>query len=111
VDGLIDLLFEVSRSERFKVLAYCFMPDHLHLLLHGEDDKSNLKKFVSIYKQKSGYWFKKSYKENLWHISYYDHVLRKEENIENVSMYILENPIRKGLVSDYREYPFSRSFL
>lgn len=110
VDGLIDLLFEVSRSERFKVLAYCFMPDHLHLLLHGEDDKSNLKKFVSIYKQKSGYWFKKSYKENLWHISYYDHVLRKEENIENVSMYILENPIRKGLVSDYREYPFSRSF-
>ena len=87
------------------------MPDHFHLLVIGKDDKSNLKKFLSLFKQKSGYWFKKNYNKNLWHISYYDHILRKEESIENVASYILENPVRKGLVSDFREYPFSRLFL
>lgn len=111
VDSLIGILVEKARSERFSVLAYCFMPDHLHLLVSGEDDNSNLKKFISLFKQKSGYWFKKNYNKNLWHISYYDHILRKEESIENVALYILENPVRKGLVSDFREYPFSRLFL
>ena len=111
IGSLIDMLIETARSERFDVLAYCFMPDHFHLLVIGKDDKSNLKKFISLFKQKSGYWFKKNYNENLWHISYYDHILRKEESIENVALYILENPVRKGLVSDFREYPFSRLFL
>jgi hypothetical protein len=37
--------------------------------------------------------------------------LRKEESIEDVAPYILENPVRRGLVSDPKEYPFSRLFL
>ncbi len=111
VNYLISLLLETAKSERFDVLAYCFMPDHLHLLVTGIDDKSNLKRFMSLFKQKSGYWFKQNYDDNLWHISYYDHVLRKEESLENVALYILGNPVRKGLVSDFKEYPFSKSFL
>ena len=110
VDRIINILIETAGEKRFKILTYCFMPDHLHLLLAGEDDQSNLKKFVSLFKQKSGYWFKKSFKEDLWHISYYDHILRKEESIESVASYILENPVRKGLVADFKEHPFSWSF-
>jgi len=110
VNRISKMLIEIAGDKRFKILTYCFMPDHLHLLLVGEDDRSNLKKFVSFFKQKSGYWFKKIFKEDLWHISYYDHVLRKEESIEDIARYILDNPVRKGLVSDYKEYPFSWSF-
>ena len=95
VEGVVSILNETARSERFGILTYCFMPDHLHLLVIGDNGNSNLKKFINLFKQKSGYWYKKSYSTNLWHISYYDHVLRREENIENVSMYILENPVRK----------------
>ncbi len=76
-----------------------------------EEELAKKEKDISLFKQKSGYWFKKNFNENLWHISYYDHILRKEESIEGVTSYILENPVRKGFVSDYREYPFSRSFL
>ena len=106
VKGIINILNETAVSEKFKVLAYCFMPDHLHLLVIGQHDRSNAKQFLSLFKQKSGYWFKKNYNENLWHISYYDHVLRKEESIQGVARYILDNPVRKGLVSDYKEYPY-----
>jgi putative transposase len=110
VSHLIILLLETAKSERFDILAYCFMPDHLHILVMGRDGKSDLKRFMDLFKQKAGYWFKKINNKSLWHISYYDHVLRKEENIESVITYMLENPARKGLVQDFREYPFSWSF-
>jgi REP element-mobilizing transposase RayT len=87
------------------------MPDHLHLLVVGEVDQSNLKKFISLFKQESGYWFKKNCTEDLWHSSYYDHTLRNDEDIEKVASYILQNPVRKGIVSDSREYSFSGSFV
>ena len=87
------------------------MPDHLHILVMGRDGKSDLKRFMGLFRQKAGYWFKKINNRSLWHISYYDHVLRKEESIENVITYMLENPVRKGLVQDFREYPFSWSIL
>ena len=111
VDGLSNILTETARLEKFDILTYCFMPDHLHLLVSGADGKSDLKKFISLFKQKSGYWFKKNHNENLWHVSYYDHILRKEESIESVAMYILGNPVRKGLVPDFREYSFSKTFV
>jgi putative transposase len=111
VNAVIEILNETARCEGFRIFTYCFMPDHLHLLVIGDDNNSNLKKFINLFKQKSGYWFKKNYNTNLWHVSYYDHVLRKEENIENVSLYILENPVRKGLVLDFKEYPYSKSLL
>ncbi len=110
VSHMISLLLETAKSERFDVLAYCFMPDHLHILAMGRDGKSDLKRFMDLFKQKAGYWFKKINNKSLWHISYYDHVLRKEENIESVITYMLENPVRKGLVQDFRGYPFSWSF-
>jgi putative transposase len=109
VDHLVGNLLQIARSEKFGVLAYCFMPDHLHLLIDGEDNESDLQKFISLFKQKSGYWYKQKYKRNLWQTSYYDHVLRKEEGLEQVALYILENPVRKGLVTDFRDYPFSFS--
>ena len=111
VGRLVSILTETARSEKFNVLAYCFMPDHLHLLVVGEVDQSNLKKFISLFKQKSGYWFKKNCTEDLWHSSYYDHTLRNDEDIEKVASYILQNPVRKGIVSDSREYSFSGSFV
>ena len=110
VSHLISLLLETAKSERFDILAYCFMPDHLHILVMGRDGKSDLKRFMDLFKQKAGYWFKKINNKSLWHISYYDHVLRKEESIESVITYMLENPVRRGLVQDFREYPFSWSF-
>ena len=101
------VLEEVASHSGFAVVAYCFMPDHLHLLLAGEED-SALKDFMNMkmFKQRCGFYFKRRYGTPLWQPSYYDHVLRKEESLEQVVRYIFENPVRRGLVSDWRGYPF-----
>ncbi len=107
---LVDILREQSRTFRFKIWAYCFMPDHLHLLLEGDDVNSDLKKFISSYKQISSFYYKERVGKQLWQINYYDHVLRKEEDNMNVAYYIFNNPLRKGIVDDFKQYEFIGSF-
>ena len=86
------------------------MPDHLHLLLEGIFPDSDLKKFVSSYKQYTGYLYKERGKTKLWQPSYHDHILRKDEDILSVAQYILNNPVRKKLVEHFLDFKFSGSF-
>jgi len=109
-DIVIPILQEVASRFKFALIAYCFMPDHLHLLLVG-DETSSLKSFVKIFKQRSGFCFRRQFNIPLWQPSYYDHVLRREESLKKVARYILENPVRKGLVTDFKEYPFLGSMV
>ena len=46
----------------------------------------------------------------LWQPSYYDHVLRNEDDTLATARYIFENPVRTNLVTHYREYQFMGSF-
>ena len=110
VNPLIEFLKETAEKECFLVDVFCFMPDHLHLLVKGNSDQANLNNFVKYFKQKSGFWFKQKYHKNLWQLSFYDHIIRKQEALEDVVRYILHNPLRKGMVSDFKEYRFSGSF-
>jgi len=84
------------------------MPDHLHLLMGGRD-RSDLREFMKDFKQVSAYNYKKEFNETLWQRSYHEHVLRCEEAVEDIAEYILNNPVRAGLVQDLRQYPYSGS--
>ncbi len=46
----------------------------------------------------------------LWEANYYEHVLRNDEATRAVARYIVQNPVRKGIVEDYSKYPYSGSF-
>jgi len=114
----VGALREAAGPESFQVYAYCFMPDHLHLLLGTEDD-ANLIGFVKRFKQTTGWWFRNRYlagslqasPTSLWHKSYHDHVIRSEEDLPQVAKYIVGNPVRAGLVESPEDYPFSGSLV
>jgi len=89
-----------------EVVAYCFMPDHLHLLVTGGEGL-RLEAFVHLFKQLAGFEAKKILGTPLWQTSYYDHVLRQDEDIEVVANYIWDNPVQAGLVSDRSDYAYS----
>ena len=64
---------------------------------------------MSNWKQRSGYHYKQHTGNSLWQESYFDRVLRDDEEMERTVRYVLENPVRKGLVNAFDEYPFSGS--
>ena len=94
---------------KMAVIAYCFMPDHAHLLVEGQAADSDCRQFISRAKQYSGFHYKATYGDRLWQRYGFEHVLRNEEAAVSVARYILENPLRARLVERVDEYPFSGS--
>ena len=92
------------------VLAYCVMPDHVHLLIRVPAGTSAIE-FVKSVKQQSGFHLKQKLGVGIWQKSSYDHIVRREEDIASVAAYILQNPLRAGLVPNSIDYPLSGSFV
>ena len=111
VELVLNHLKEASNKFGFQIYAYCFMPDHLHILVVANKEKASLTNFLKIFKQKSGYHFKQKYRRKLWQPSFYDHVLRKKESLNSIAEYIFFNPVRKGLVEDFKGYPYLGSLM
>jgi putative transposase len=96
----------IGITRGFDVSAYCFMPDHVHLLLDATSSGSALRPFVNTWKQHTGYEHARETGVRLWQHGYYDHVLRRDEDRLAVIAYFLANPLRARLVRDLRRYPF-----
>jgi putative transposase len=90
----------------FAVLAYCCMPDHMHLLVEGLREGADLRPFISEFKQKTAFTYKRLSGASLWQDGFHDHVLRSDECARSVARYLLANPVRAGLVRHSLEWPY-----
>ncbi len=110
VPWLVERLKHHAIQRNFAVQAYCVMPDHFHVLAEGTQDDSDLFKFINAFKQDTGFYFKARTKRKLWQRKYFDHILRADDKVIEVSWYIWMNPVRKGMCERPQEYEFSGSF-
>jgi len=112
---VVDLvLAQISRAAieyEFAVLAYCFMPDHLHLLVEARTEHSDCKQFIARSKQYSGFYYSKTFKHPLWQRYSFEHVVRDDEKTTAIARYILQNPKRAGLAVGIADYPFVGSLV
>jgi putative transposase len=106
-DAFATSLGDTAAACGFHLLAYCFMPDHLHMLVQGQEDSSNLVRFVQRYKQLTAYEYKKRTASKLWQDSYFDRTLRSNEPLVSVAEYIFNNPVSAGLVESATWYGLS----
>ncbi len=115
---IIDELEYRRRNKEIKLFCYCIMPDHLHLLIslsenytkkEGAFGERTLQNWVSAFKR---YTSRISGQTNdirpLWQANFFDHVVRKDESLIEICSYILNNPVRKGMVLSWEEYPYSK---
>ena len=106
VDAVLSQIVRAAAERGFVIIAYCFMPDHAHLLVEGTAPDSDMREFCRLAKQYSGFLYKVRTQRPLWQPSYYDHVLRDEEDTWSVVRYIVENPLVAELAKDADAYPF-----
>ena len=108
---LLSQILHAAAACGFEILAYCFMPDHLHLVVQGVSSSATLPAFVQRAKQLSGYHGKRIAGRPIWQSGYFERVLRENEDTRQVVAYVLANPVRAGLVMNPSEWPFSGSDL
>ncbi len=93
--------------------TFCIMPTHAHVVfspLAGGDGKPH--SLSSIMQSLKGYT---AHKANtilgregaFWHHESYDHVVRDTEEHERIVKYVLNNPVKAGLVADWQDWPWS----
>ncbi len=104
----LELLSTAERYQ-FAVLAYSLMPDHLHALVEGTGKDADFCRFVSVLRRRTTIVTKFMCPDGLWQDGYYERVLRRTEETVKVIDYILNNPVRAGLVDRALDYPFSWS--
>lgn len=108
-------------GELYHCHAACVMSNHLHLLLDfsvqlpegwafGDDipGYGNLAEVMRKIKGGSGYDVNRLGHRTgqLWATGYYDRFIRSERHFRQAYRYILNNPVKAGLVRDWRDYPY-----
>ena len=106
---LIEKLRRMAAKHEVDLPAYCAMPDHVHLLAQARRSGCDLKTFVAAFKQRSAFDYARCCNRRLWQPRYYEHILRRGEDLEDVVLYIWNNPVRAGICARAVEYPFSGS--
>ncbi|MEW6766188.1 MAG: transposase [Pseudomonadota bacterium] len=88
-----------------KTLAFVVMPDHVHWLL--ELHTTTLERLMQTVKSRSAIAVNKRLQQTgpVWQRGFYDHALRKEEDLAAIARYIVANPLRAGLVKKLGDYP------
>jgi putative transposase len=105
---LRDTLMFLRSENRIRLLGFCVMPDHLHLLfvLVGNSSLSDvMKSFSRFTARKINEHFGRS--GCLWQEGFYDHRCRDEKEIEELLAYIEHNPVRAHLVERAELWPYS----
>ena len=91
-------------EERYRLLAWCVMPNHAHVVIHlfsGAD----LAKVVMSWK---GYSSRVANQilgrsgEPFWYREYYDYCPRNERELQRIIEYVIQNPSKIGL----KNWPF-----
>ena len=86
-------------------MAWVVMPDHLHWLF--ELRSGSLPTLMQALKGRSAFEVNKAHgaKTLTWQKGYHDHGVRAEEDLVEMARYVVNNPLRAGLVSQREEYP------
>ncbi len=83
-----------------QTLAFVVMPDHLHWLFQLNEG-AQLSPVIQALKSISA----KRIGKKMWQKGFYDHALRKEDDVASIARYIVANPVRAELVKKVADYP------
>lgn len=100
-------------GKEYELLAYCIMPNHVHLVIElvGRND-------IPTYNAKPLFRILQSLKRRtarkcnallgrdgaFWQDESYDHVIRDSDELERTIQYVLNNPVKAGLVQSWEQW-------
>lgn len=118
-----DKLHELD-DDKYDLICYTIMPNHVHVLFDTliqlidnqglilndiPEDYTQLDKIMKSIKGSSAYLANKELgrKGKFWQKDSYDHYVRDGDEQENIIHYILQNPVKAGIVKDWKDHPFT----
>ncbi len=86
--------------------AYVLMPDHLHLFVAFEEERTIASWMKSLKNSLSKAMRGSGVSAPHWQKGFFDHVLRSSESYEQKWEYVRDNPVRAGLRNKWNDWPY-----
>ncbi len=103
----VSILGDPAQWPQASLLAWVLMPDHWHCLIRLEHE-AGVSQVVGHAKGGSAYRLGHRFPHlrPIWQPAFHDHALRRDEDAPACVRYLLDNPVRAGLVADAGRYPY-----
>ncbi|GAB3771087.1 transposase [Spirosoma horti] len=110
-------------NKEYELLAYCIMPNHVHLVVDTvvqldrlesnetitTDNYQQLYQTLGLIKGHSAFNANRLLARtgSFWLAESYDHYVRNEAELKRIINYTLQNPVKAGLVDDWQDWPYT----
>jgi putative transposase len=98
---ILESIAAYHQKQRWYCEYAVLMPDHVHFLVSFIGEES--------YHRTVGDWkhWQTTQHGIRWQENFFEHRLRSDESLDLKARYMMNNPVRAGLVDDERKWPFS----
>jgi REP element-mobilizing transposase RayT len=83
-------------GDRYELFSWCVMPNHVHVAVRMHDSLANVLHSWKTYTARLANAIRGS-TGRFWCREYYDHIVRNDEELRNLSRYIMNNPDKARL--------------
>ncbi len=104
----ISTMYNIKEKYSIKIIAYCIMNNHAHILIET-NDVDNLSKYMQCLNTKYAVYYNKKYKRigYVFRDRYRSEEILSENHLNNCIQYIYNNPIKAKICKKAEEYPYS----
>jgi len=108
VAGIVKAALEHFDGIRYRLIAWCIMPNHLHVLIETMPTHS-LQSVVKIWKGYTAYRANRILNRSgtFWYPDYFDRFMRDSDHRAATIAYIDSNPVKAGLVLEPSQWKWS----
>ena len=104
----IDIMYKLAEEHNIKLIAYCVMSNHTHVLLEVKDIK-DLSKYMQRINMRYGRYYNKKYNRvgYVFRDRYKAEGIYSEKHLYSCIKYIYDNPVKAGICDYAKDYPYS----
>ena len=93
-------------GKRLRLICYCIMPNHVHLIIDScQDQLFILLKSIKTYTARKSNQALNRTGYSFWHKESYDNLIGSPRVLAIKAKYILNNPVKAGLVKSWESWP------
>ncbi len=106
--ALLDMIAEASLRQPMRILAYCLMPNHFHLVLWPRHD-GDISRWVHWLLTTQVRRYQKHYHSSghVWQGRFKSFPIQEDDHLRAVLRYVERNPLRAGLVERAEDWGWS----
>lgn len=112
ITKIVELVVDAIKfrdGKQYNLISYCIMSNHVHMIFTVQRDDIPLYKILGSLKRHTARHANKVLKREgaFWQAESYDHLIRDRNELARTIDYVLNNPVKAKLVSDWNNWKHS----